>query len=107
MSNKNPHFSYCDKLKVIGKRLGFKTNWKDDKESKLYHLANPDCIWYKEIPEGIKVRGEMLTKIPVIVKEFRENWNEANDQERRDLINCLIKVAWVYINGDVKIEYNF
>jgi site-specific DNA recombinase len=40
-------------------------------------------------------------------KEFRILWEEADDQEKRDMINSLIKIAWVYMNGNIKIEYNF
>ncbi|MDD5129714.1 MAG: recombinase family protein [Candidatus Omnitrophica bacterium] len=40
-------------------------------------------------------------------KEFKSTWAEANDQEKRDLINDLIKVIRVFIGGKIEIEYNF
>lgn len=68
-NNKSPHFLYCDKLKDIGEKLGFKTSWKDTKEKELYHLANPDCIWYQEMPERLRGIDGIPDKIPLVVFE--------------------------------------
>jgi site-specific DNA recombinase len=43
----------------------------------------------------------------IFYKQFQDNWDVADEQEKRDLINALIKVIWVYQNGEIKIEYNF
>jgi len=40
-------------------------------------------------------------------KEFKSTWAEANEQERRDLINDLVKVVRVFLDGRIAIEYNF
>jgi len=40
-------------------------------------------------------------------KEFKSTWAEANEQERRDLINDLVKSARIFLDGRIEIEYNF
>jgi len=40
-------------------------------------------------------------------KEFKSTWAEANEQEKRDLINDLVKVVRVFMGGKIEIEYNF
>lgn len=63
------HNICCKMLDKIGNALNFDVK-KPGRGHPLYHLANPDCVWYlkisdNELSDALKVQG----KIPIVVFE--------------------------------------
>jgi len=76
--DKTIHSWYCEKLREIGERLRFKTSWDSLEEKELYHLANPDCIWYLELPAELTTISDLPEKIPLIAFELLYSEKEKN-----------------------------
>ena len=79
MGKSRIHEEYCRKLKRLGDVLGFNT---DIPRSGLYHLANPDAVWYVDT----KIEG--FNKIPLIV--FEVLYSEGEKAIRGSVSSMLI-----------------
>jgi len=54
-----------------------------------------------------KAKKEDFKQKERFYREFDQNWEEASLQEKRDMINALIKIIRVFPKGNVEIDYNF
>jgi hypothetical protein len=90
--DKTLHSEYCEKLRKIGEKLDYETTWKNSSEKELYHLANPDCIWYQNTPEKLKSIKDMPEKIPLIV--FEVLYSEKEKNMRGSLASFLLRDAY-------------
>ena len=79
MGKSKIHEDYCRKLKELGDLLGYDT---DIPRSGLYHLANPDAVWY------IDTKIEGFHKIPLMV--FEVLYSEGEKAIRGSVSSVLI-----------------
>lgn len=102
MSEDKLHPLYCHKLKKIGEKLGYEIRWKNAEENKLYHLANPDCIWYQEVSEKLKGQEGIIDMIPLFV--FEVLYSEKEKNMRGSLASFLIRGAYLGVFVVLKPE---
>jgi len=66
----NIHAEYCRRLRKLGDILGYDTRMS---KTGLYHLANPDAIWYVDTKIG---SDQIPGKVPLVVFEVLSSENE-------------------------------
>ena len=83
------HSIYINRLKAIGKTLGFNTKPRkavNEYYRNQYHLANPDCIWYMDVDRKLREEGIFPDDaVPVIV--FEVLYSESEKAMRGSLLS--------------------
>jgi len=73
------HKEYVRKLMEIGENLGFYAA-DGRKLGKMYHMANPDCVWYYDCKDKkplLKIaKGDKSNYLPVIAFEVADSEKE-------------------------------
>jgi hypothetical protein len=111
---KKMHDQYCGLLKEIGKKLGFLMSSDAPREKELYHLANPDCIWYLDVGKSDKdrelIKGiDLPLKMPCVVFEvlFSENEKTMRGSLETFMIRAAYSGVFLLLKRENELDPNY